>query len=164
MALIFTILVCQIWTTAHGVFFPKDPLAIPIAQWRQNAFQPVPKPIEFQICDELVRRLPAGSRILSDNAYLHAAMSERGIDVVPVWSPEVRFLFSERPEEAEQRLKTLGITSVAYYPQSLNTGYLASASPFYASLPQRWILAAEAPGFFNLFMPMTSEHFIHRQH
>jgi hypothetical protein len=122
----------------------------------------VPQPIEFQICDELVRRLPPGSRILSDNAYLHVAMSERGIDVVPVWSPEVRFLFSAGPEEAEHQLQTLGITSVAYYPQSLNTGWLASASPFYASLPQRWGLLAVAPGFFNLFVPTTSEVYRNR--
>jgi Dolichyl-phosphate-mannose-protein mannosyltransferase len=162
MAVMFTILVCQLWTAAHGVFFPNDPLAMPLHQWRQNAFQKVPRPIEFQICDELVRRLPPGSRILSDNAYLHVAMSERGIDVVPVWSPEVRFLFSAGAEEAEHRLQTLGITSVAYYPQSLNTGWLASASPFYASLPQRWGLLAEAPGFFNLFVPITSEVYRNR--
>src|SRR4030095_1965082 len=157
MAVMFTILTCQVWTVAHGVIFPNDPLAIPLHQWRQNAFQPVPQPIEFQICDELVRRLPAGSRILSDNAYLHAAMSETGIGVVPGWSPEVRFLFSARPEEAERRLQSLGITSVAYYPQSLNTGYLTSASPFYASLPQRSRLLAEGRGLFSLFVPITSE-------
>jgi hypothetical protein len=153
MALTVGIILCQLWTAAHGVFYPNDPLRMPLRQWRQNAFQPVAQAIEFQMCDELVRLLPAGARILSDNAYLHAALVDKGIDVVPVWSPEVRFLFSTTPQQAEQRLRSLGIKGVAYYPQSLNTAYLASASPFYASLPQRWSLLAGAPGLFSLLVP-----------
>jgi hypothetical protein len=95
----------------------------------------IDKPAEFQISDQLRRILPAGSRVLSDSAYLHAALVEKGIDVVPVWSPEVRFIFSTTPDEAERRLRALRIRSVVVYPLTMNMTYLTSVSPFYASLP-----------------------------
>jgi hypothetical protein len=90
--------------------------------------------------------------VLSDNAYLHAALIDKGIEVVPVWSPEVRFIFSLSPEESERQLRSLHIGSVAYYPQSLNTDYLASVSPFYASLPHRWRVLAQVPGFLSILI------------
>jgi hypothetical protein len=88
---------------------------------------------------------------------LHAALIERGIEVVPVWSPEVRFLFSASAEDSEKQLQALGITSVAYYPQSLNTPYLASSSAFYAALPKRWHVLAQVPGFLDVFVPRKGE-------
>ena len=147
------IILCQVWTAGHGVFYPSDPLSIPMSQWRESAFQAIPAPIEFQLREALSNSLRAGSRIVSDNAYLHAALIEKGIEVVPVWSPEVSFLFSATAQEASDRLEALGIAGVGYYPQSLNTTYLISASPFYASLPQRWRARAEAAGVFTLYTP-----------
>jgi hypothetical protein len=147
------IILCQVWTAAHGVFYPSDPLSVPMSQWRESAFQAVPAPIEFQLREPLANSLRTGSRIVSDNAYLHAALIEKGIEVVPVWSPEVRFLFSAPAQEAAERLEALGISGVGYYPQSLNTTYLKSASPFYASLPQLWRARAEAAGVFTLYAP-----------
>jgi hypothetical protein len=44
----------------------------------------------FVLHDEWTRSFSRGDRVLSDNASLHAAMYEDGIEVVPVWSPEVR--------------------------------------------------------------------------
>jgi len=148
-----TIMLCQIWTAAHAALYPRDPLTVALGEWSRDAFQPVSPPIEFEVRDQLVRSLPQGTRMLSDNAYLYAALIEKGIEVVPIWSPEVRFLFSSTPEEAQRRLQSLGITSVAYYPESLNTSYLISASPFYASLQERWHLLAEVPGFLKVFVP-----------
>jgi hypothetical protein len=147
------IVVCQIWTAGHGVLYPENPLTVRLSMWPQNSFRQVPDAAEFQIRDRFVQLLPAGSRVLSDNAGLHAALIDKGIEVVPVWSPEVRFLFSVGPEEAEQKLRSLGIGSVAYYPQSLNTRYLTAASPFYAALPQRWKSYAQVPGLLVIFVP-----------
>jgi hypothetical protein len=152
-AVVVAILLCQTCTAAYGVFYPHSPFVLPPGQWRQNAFQRVPEPAEFQIRDRLVEILPAGSRVLSDNAYLHAALIDKGIEVVPVWSPEVRFIFSLPPEESERQLRALRIGSVAYYPHSLNTGYLAAASPLYASLPQRWRVLAQVPGLLTILVP-----------
>jgi hypothetical protein len=152
-AAIVAILACQTWTCFYGAVFPEDALSMPLGQWKESAFKVAPQPVEFQICNDLVRTLPADARVLSDNAYLHASLAARGIEVVPVWSPEVRFLFSSSAEDAEKRLQALGITAVAYYRQSLNTPYLASTSPFYAALPDRWHVVAEVPGFLDVFVP-----------
>ena len=73
--------------------------------------------------------------------------------VVPVWSPEVSFIFTASPEESERRLRDLRIVDVGYYPRSLNTRYLISASPFYAALPQRWRIQAQIPGSLYLLIP-----------
>ena len=91
--------------------------------------------------------------MLSDSAHLHAALIDKGIEVVPVWSPEVRFLFTLPPEEAERQLRALHIGNVAYYPRSLNTRYLVSASRFYAALPQRWRIRAQVPGTLYILVP-----------
>ena len=52
--------------------------------------------------------------------------------------PEVRFLFELPAEQADQRLRSLGIAAVAVYPGTINTHYLVRASPFYAVVGRRW--------------------------
>jgi hypothetical protein len=140
------ILVFQAWTAAHGALYPASPADVSVGEWADKAFREVPPESEFQIADKLVALLGPGSRILTDNAFLHAALVGKGIEVVPVWSPEVRFLFTAPPEESERRLRELRIERVAYYAKSLNTVYLNSASPFYAALPRRWHIRAQMPG------------------
>jgi len=143
---------CLFWTAAQGMFFPDNPLSMRPGQWAQNAFPGILKPLEFQIRDQLVQILPRG-RVLSDSAYLHAALLDSGIEVVPVWSPEVRFIFSSPPEESERRLASLGIASVVCYPQTLNMRYLAAASPLYATLPERWRVVAQAQDSLFILAP-----------
>jgi hypothetical protein len=150
---IAAVFLCQLWTAAFGVFYPTDPFAIPVSQWRYRAFQNIPSAIEFQVADQLKSLLPEKTRVLSDNGYLHAALSEKGIDVVPVWSPEVRFLFSESAQESARLLKSSGIGSVGYYRASLNTDYLKSASPFYSTVAQQWRAKAEAETGFVVLVP-----------
>jgi hypothetical protein len=147
------VIVCQIWTVAHGALYPANPADVRVGEWAQKAFHEVPPETEFQVSDRLASSLPAGSRILTDSAHLHAALVGKGIDVVPVWSPEVRFIFTASPEESERKLKELGIDRVAFYPRSLNTLYLNSASPFYAALPHRWHVRAQVPGSFYIVGP-----------
>jgi hypothetical protein len=133
--------VCLFWTAAQGMFFPFDPLSL---QPGQSAFAVVDAPMEFKLREQLVKTVPRGSRVLSDSAYLHAAVRDFGIDVVPVWSPEVRFIFSVPAEEAERRLAALNIACIVAYPRTENAVYLASASPLYKSLPERWRVLAES--------------------
>jgi Dolichyl-phosphate-mannose-protein mannosyltransferase len=152
-AMVAAIVLCQIWTAAYGVFYPQNPLALPPSQWRQQAFRGVRAGTDFEIGDQLVRILPAGSRVLSDSAYLHAALIEKGIEVVSVWSPEVRFIFSSSPEESARRLTSVGIGSVALYPQSLNTIYLVSTSPLYNSLPRGWRVLAQITDVLYILAP-----------
>jgi hypothetical protein len=152
-AVVAAIVLCQVWTMAHGVLYPNDPSTLRLSDWPRNAFRHVWEGTEFEISDQLAKMLPAGSRVLSDNAFLHAALIDKGIEVVPVWSPEVRFIFSSSPEESERRLRSLRIGSVACYPQSLNTRYLASTSAFYASLPERWRALAQVQDFLFVLVP-----------
>ena len=97
--------------------------------------------------------LPPGSRVLSDSAYLHAALADVGIEVVPVWSPEVRFLFTASPEEAESRLRALNIGSVVCYPKTMNMEFLTSTSRFYAALPERWRALAQVGDVLFILAP-----------
>jgi hypothetical protein len=114
---------CQFWTAAQGVL-PDNPLSIPPGRLLANAFPSVEPPAEFHLRDQFVQILPRGYRVLSDSAYLHAALIDAGIEVVPVWSPEVRFIFSSPPEESERRLASLRIGSVVVAPRTLNGGFL----------------------------------------
>jgi hypothetical protein len=152
-AIAIGILVCLIWTAAQGAVYPNNPLALGSGQWLKSAFPSTPPAAEFQIRDELIRLLPPGQRVLSDSAYLHAALVDKGIEVVPVWSPEVQFLFSASPEESDRRLRALRIGSVVIYPQTMNMSFLASASPFYATLPERWRPIGQAGDFLFIFAP-----------
>jgi hypothetical protein len=153
MAIGIAIAAGLIWTAAQGAIYPKDPFSLPPGQWLANAFPHIDQPAEFQIRDQLVRLLPAGYRVLSDSAYLHAALAGTGIDVVPVWSPEVRFIFSTTPDEAERQLGALRIRSVVVYPLTMNMTYLSSVSPFYAALPERWRPLAQVGDFLFILGP-----------
>jgi hypothetical protein len=82
-------------------------------------------------------------RILSDNAYVHAPLSARGIDVVPIWSPEVRFLFDQQmsPSAARQRLLALGIRFVETGDSQLNSMFLQKIK-FFSQDAGRWTVFA----------------------
>jgi hypothetical protein len=56
------------------------------------------------------------------------------------------------PEEADRRLRALHIERVVYYPRSLNTRYL-TASPPYASLPERSVVGAQVPNLLYILHP-----------
>ncbi len=91
---------------------------------------------------EVIR--PLDCRVLTDNAGTHARLVHRGIDVVPVWSPEVRFLFEEQlsPEAMRRRLIASGIRLVEFAPNSLNRPFLEK-SPFYSQDWRNWDLVAQ---------------------
>ena len=152
-ALFVFILLCQAWTAVQGAVYPKEAYTLPVSQWLASAFPQVPPPAEFQVRDPLAKVFPPGYRVLSDSAYLHASMVGTGVEVVPVWSPEVRFLFSATPEEAERQLRALHIGSVVCYPKTTNMAYLVSASPFYAALPNRWKLLTHVGDFLFIMVP-----------
>lgn len=142
------ILACQAWTVVQGSVYPD-----PLQTFPASAFKPLRPPAEFLIADQLGGALAPGARVLTDNAYLHAALIGKGIEVAPVWSPEVGFLYTSSAEEADRRLREARILTIAYYPTSLNTQYLAANSKFYAELPRRWRATAEVPGMLVIFQP-----------
>jgi hypothetical protein len=136
------------WTLATGSVYPE-----PFSVWPERAFKsPLPN-TEYQIAGPLAEGTSKGARILSDSAFLYSAMADKGVEVVPVWSPEVRFLFGSPAEEADRRLRELGIETVVFYPTSLNAGYLTRASAFYAELPRRWHVIYNLEGQIVFYRP-----------
>jgi hypothetical protein len=117
------------------LLFPQFPWALPPSHWLSAAFGNLPTPMSA-FADAPLPVAPGG-RILSDNAYYHAALAPRGVDVVPVWSPEAAFLFDRRMTftEARRRLEALGIRRVFVDPGSPNYLYL-EAFPFFADIPK----------------------------
>jgi hypothetical protein len=152
-AVIALVLVSQLWTAAQGMVFPASPFALHTGDWFNSMFHSPVRPMELEVRDQVLKYLPPGSRVLTDNAILHAALIDHGVDVVPVWSPEVRCLFAAPAEEAERCLRSHRIENVAYYPQSLNTQFLVSASPLYRALPQRWPPVVDAGDLFTIYRP-----------
>jgi hypothetical protein len=89
---------------------------------------------------ELLKKLPQGTRILTDNAYIHTFLYGKGIDVVPIWSPEVAFLLDPAVSglEARKRLRQAGIQLVVF-GSDLNGLYLATNVPLYRDDRKNWV-------------------------
>lgn len=112
---------------------PSGPPSLATAQLGWHPHGPVP--VESQLRERLPELLPAGSRILGDNAYAHAVLVDSGYALVPVWSPEVAFLFNEDldPAQVHRWLWERGIRAVLVDPESLN-GQFLDRLPLYRRL------------------------------
>ncbi len=142
-----------LYTTLLAAVFPF-PLA---AAWGQmGAVVSTPYHYAYAEADLaplLPKVLPSGTRVLTENAYAHRAITVAGAnyDLVPVWSPEVAFLFDDRLDATEQRRRLLerGITALFYYPNSPNTAFCRTASAFYARDSGNWQIVGN---FRNVFL------------
>lgn len=141
------------WGVAHAWPFPLAPERATGAMWARAGLAPSPLAVpESLLSDNVGKVLPPGSRILSDNAYAHAALKGTGFDVVAIWSPEVRFIFGpgQDARAVRQRLLERGIVAVLYYPNSLNTRFLERFQ-FYARDRAFWVPVAELRPLFVLY-------------
>jgi hypothetical protein len=95
---------------------------------------------DLELADAIVNRYPVGTRILTDNAYIHAAMAGRGRDLVAIWSPEVSFLWDTSLDEPTIRRKLLErrIARVLIYPRSANTPLMMKSNFFAATATSPW--------------------------
>ena len=97
---------------------------------------------EQDLAPVLPQALPPGTRILTENAYAHRALAVAGADydVVPIWSPEVAFLFDPGLDPTEQRRQLLArhITALFYYPNGPNTMFCLANSTFYRLDRPNW--------------------------
>ncbi len=127
------------WAVWGAALFPLTAEQVPAGQrWAAlNASPSPPGAFEQAVLTnpQLAPVFKRGTRVLTENAYAHAALANagRGCDLVPIWSPEVAFLFDPKLDAAEQRrrLRAAGITVLLLYPTSPNTKFLAEASAFY---------------------------------
>jgi hypothetical protein len=115
----------------------KNPERLDWAKYRAATSAPWQAGMAEQVLlsPDLPKILPPGTRILTENAYAHAILANAGrdYDLVPIWSPEVAFLFDRTLSATEQRrrLGALKITALLLYPRSPNTKFLVESSPFY---------------------------------
>lgn len=124
--------ICMI-TFIQNIFVPYNPLNIKTFDGLLIAACIIPDPTnnEEEILD-LVRDIPDNSAILSENALYHAILAinkdkNRGIRIVPVWSPEVKFLFDREISfgQCRQQLEKIGIRYVLIRrTDNLNMNYL----------------------------------------
>jgi hypothetical protein len=133
--------------------FPA-PNGIPPGAWPRAALYREPDaPVspgkrEEKLPGLLRGRLPAGTRLLGENPYAYAALAGTENEVVPVWSPEVFFLFDRGLDAraARRRLWDLGIRAVVYNPDSLNSDPLRRDSSFFEDAPRGWTPLVELEG------------------
>ncbi|MCJ8332115.1 MAG: hypothetical protein HRT89_14190 [Lentisphaeria bacterium] len=86
--------------------------------------------------------------ILSDDAYAYAASNKyKNITVVPVWRPDLQFIFDQDLSliEIYSKLKKKGIHYIQFYPWSTNAAFLVK-SKLYKDMKQ-WRLLAKGTVF-----------------
>jgi hypothetical protein len=124
-------------TLAGAGVYPFSALPMPAGQWMFSAMGSL-APQRVERAGVLLGQVgfPHSWKILSADAYLYVALRHDGYVVMPVWSPEVSFLFdpSVSAAEARRRLIGMGIRAVDFDPDSLNTPFLNRRSNFFLHL------------------------------
>lgn len=116
-----------------GIFTFIQNLAVPFNVWKLSLKEIIP--MAFVPMEDVGKRifyyiapLQPHSRILSDSAFHHAALSaspEKEIMLVPVWSPEFSFLFkNENFNSSLEKLRKHGVRYILYSKNSHNNIFL----------------------------------------
>src|SRR5437867_2198100 len=141
------VVLCSAWMLVNALTFPVELDTIPLAGLPRIALhRQVFAYLETRLPGILGRVLPAGSRILGDDAYAHAALQRSPYELVPTWSPEVAFLFdpATEPLEARRALLQRGITALFLGPKNPMT-YFYWKYRYFTEDSQRWTLLARSP-------------------
>ncbi|MBI2815191.1 MAG: glycosyltransferase family 39 protein [Opitutae bacterium] len=130
---------------------PENPYHIAVRDWPQAAgqFPAVVRGVNEALLAKL-QPLPDRRRIVSDHAGLPRVLGPIGTEVLPLWSPEVAWLFDEKlpPEEIARRWQKSGLR----YLVLGKTGATAGFVPTHA----RW----RAPWFTLRTVAETDTHVI----
>ncbi len=137
------------WTLANAVAFPMELRLRSFA----DALRAVPRRqilpcMESELQGLVSRLLPPGTRILSDNAYAHAALRGAAYDLVPTWSPEVAFLFDPGVDTTEaRRLLHAHHITAGLFTAGSPINYFYRKYRYFTEEPLAWtILAPTATG------------------
>jgi len=126
--------VALVYAFLHDLVIPERLHETRPSTWLEAAFRARGK--ELKSARAVAAELrPLQMKVLSDNAYAHAGLVRHGVQLVPVWSPAVAFLYdpASTPERARQRLLDQNIGGLLYRASdgNLNSHYLG-AFPFFA--------------------------------
>jgi len=139
---------------------PENPYQLAARDWLQAGRKFVGEVQEGE--SELVTKLgraPGHERILSDNAGLPRALAKIGGTVLPLWSPDVAWLFDHnlRPEEIARRWKQAGFRYLVLAKSGPTPEFLRTEArwntPYFTLLPATFTrdyvileaIAAESP-------------------
>ncbi|MCX7917101.1 MAG: hypothetical protein N2589_03120 [bacterium] len=135
------------------IFYPYTPSKIQLKKCIQYLFFQKLENIgpEKFLSDLLNRSELSISRILTDNAYIHSAFVDSQFEIIPVWSPEVYFIFNSSLSENEinEKLKKLKINAVLYTNKNLNNIFL-NKFPFFDTYVKNWQIIIQNE-FFTLY-------------
>jgi hypothetical protein len=99
-----------VYGLVNSLTMPSMAKSVPPAQWLTQAFRSKERPSTTSHSQHNV------GKVLSDNPYLHASVvrGARQLDVLPIWSPEVAFLFESNlsAKEKIRKLHDAGITRI----------------------------------------------------
>ncbi len=128
--------------------FPKRLESVPLRDWPDHlvATRPLLVPPAMGLPAALRGVVPPGARFVSQSVYAQVAFFGTPWEVVPVWSPEVRFLFDEELPwpVALARLRALGIVGHVHMSSGTADGWLVTR-PFFLEARQHARLVAEVP-------------------
>jgi hypothetical protein len=119
-----------IWGAYQDLCIPEKTSEVPFRFIYNSAFGRLPKPGIVDYAS--IMELPENAKVLSDSALHHGALmtnpekNRKMIDFIPVWSPEVAFLFNpgNSYEKALAELRGSGIRYLLYSKNSYNNAYL----------------------------------------
>lgn len=146
------------WSMAAALAAPASPRDLAPGDWPRHvtASQGRILPAEWLWRPVVPRVLPPGARILSTSPYLGPALIDAGYEVVPLWSPEVEFVFTERPSyaQAQRRLAARGI--VAFHGRLPPDGpAFIEDVPFFAAASQVATPLADVPASGNRLVALS---------
>ena len=146
----FSVIVITLCTTsAYALAFPFQPQEIPLRYWPKMLIhrQAVTLP-ESKIRNLLPELRKYGSRTLADSHYFYTELLGTEVEVVPIWSPEVSFLFLDYvpAEEMQRRLIELGIHSAVLLDIPLMNKFYEQSS-LYRFLRKSCMPSLRGPNF-----------------
>jgi hypothetical protein len=113
----FTITLMFVESLPKTLVLPQNPYRTPLSNWAQagDELGRFVRPSALKL-ENVIRALPLGEhrRILTDNGGLPRALAFSNIQTVPLWSPEVAFLFdpSLKPQEVARLWQQSGLSFI----------------------------------------------------
>jgi hypothetical protein len=155
--------ICFAAALVSAWIFPFSFFNRPTESWLKVGLHSHPRqdPVEAMV-PQIEQTLPRSCRILGDGLVMHVLLRQAGYELVPPWSPEVKFLFDANisPEQAIARLRALQICAVLAVPGGTNTFYFVEHSPFYRDAA-RWERIGSAPGVILFRLPDAKPQAVH---